>query len=190
MTKKFKAKNMAKLDNPMRRKILPPNRVMEMIPIEKGYYIADEGCGIGYFTIPMAKAVEEGGIIYAIDINDKMLEETKRRIENENLANVEIIHSGENDFRIEDQSVDMVFTATVFHELDEPKSFLEECKRVLKNEGDLVILDWNRIEEDMGPPIYKRKDVEYVKKCVLDSSFEVQKVDFIGNSFYVITCTV
>lgn len=189
MTKKFKAKHMEKLDNPMRRKALPPDEVINTLNINKDQHVADVGCGIGYFTIPMAKVVGEGGKVYAIDINPDMLEETRKRVEKEGYTNVEIVHSSENNFKIPDSSVDVIFTATVFHELNEPEIFLNECKRVLKTEGRLVVLDWNKINEKIGPPIHTRKDVESVKDCLTENSFNIKDTNFIGNSFYVVSCT-
>ena len=189
MSKKFKATNMEKLDNPLRRKVLPPQGIIEGLNIAKGEYIADIGCGIGYFTIPFGKTVGEKGRVYAVDINPLMLEETKKRAEKENLTNVEIVQSSENDFRLKDDSVDMVFTSTVFHEVDSPEKFLEECKRVLKKDGIGIILDWNKIEEELGPPIHRRVDVESVKEHILEAGFNINEIDYIGSSFYIVKCS-
>ncbi len=188
MPKKFKAKNKHKLDNPLRRKVLPPKEVINKIGIFDGDYIADVGCGIGYFTIPMAKVVGDKGKVYAIDISLEMLEETKLRVKEENLDNVEIIHSNENNFKIKKNSVNMVFTSTVFHELQTPEEFLKECRRILNNQGRLVILDWNKVEEEYGPPIHKRIEEDYVKEVLVSNGFNIDKVDYIGNSFYIIIC--
>lgn len=186
MTKKFKAKNMEKLDNPLRRKMLPPDEIVKNLNIEKGNNIADIGCGTGYFTIPLAKGVGEKGRVYAVDINPVMLEETKRRTEEENLGNVEIVQSGENNFNLEDNSVDVVFTSTVFHEVDSPEIFLGECRRILKKGGSLVILDWNKIDEEFGPPSHKRIDIEEVKKYLAEAKFDIKDINYVGKSFYIV----
>ncbi len=52
--------------------------------------VADIGCGPGYFTIPLAKAAYSGKI-YALDINDEMLEACRRRVEEARLGNVEVV---------------------------------------------------------------------------------------------------
>lgn len=189
MVKKFKAKNMEKLDNPVRRKMLPPNEIVKGLNIKVGKSVADIGCGIGYFTIPLAKELGKGGKVYAVDINPLMLEETNKRVEEEKLTNVEIIQSEENSFRLNDSSVDIVFTSTVFHEVDSPEKFLEECKRILREDGILIILDWNRVEEEFGPPIHRRIDVELVKKYVIESNLNINEIDYIGKSFYIIKCS-
>ncbi|WP_432666313.1 class I SAM-dependent methyltransferase [Wukongibacter baidiensis] len=190
MTKKFKAKNMEKLDNPVRRKMLPPHEIVKGLNVESGKIVADIGCGTGYFTIPFAKDLGEEGKVYAVDINPLMLEETNRRVEEENLRNVETIQSSENDFGLKESSVDVVFTSTVFHEVDLPEKFLDECKRVLKENGDLIILDWNSVEEEFGPPIHKRIDIEIVKKYVTEANFNIKEIEYIGKSFYIVKCSL
>lgn len=188
MTKKFKANNMEKLDNPLRRKMLPPYEVIKGLNIKEGQYIADLGCGIGYFSIPFAKTVGENGKVYAIDINSMMLEETSRRAKEEKLTNIETVLSSENNSKIKNSSVDVVFTATVFHEVDSPKEFLEECKRILKKGGSLIILDWNKVEEEFGPPIHNRIDVEVVKNFISEVGLKTIDVQYIGESFYIVKC--
>ena len=186
MSKKFKAKHMKKLDNPIRREILPPDKVLEIVNIKEGQCIADIGCGTGYFTIPLAKVVAEKGKIFAIDINTEMLDETKSKVEKEEISNVVIVKSSENNFNISDESTDIVFTSTVFHEIHSPELFLKESKRVLTNKGSIVILDWNKVEEEMGPPFHKRKDVNEVKDDLIMNGFSIAKEEYLGNSFYII----
>ncbi len=186
MTKKFKAKNMEKLDNPLRRKMLPPDEIVKNLNIEKDTSVADVGCGTGYFTIPFAREIGERGTVYAIDINPMMLEETRRRTEEERLMNVDIVQSSENNFVLKDNAVDIIFTSTVFHEVDSPRKFLAECRRILKNDGRLVILDWNKIDEDFGPPRHKRIDIEEVKKYLSEGNFDIKDINYVGNSFYIV----
>jgi ubiquinone/menaquinone biosynthesis C-methylase UbiE len=41
--------------------------------------VADIGCGPGYFTIPLAKALVEGKL-YALDIDNEMLDACRERV--------------------------------------------------------------------------------------------------------------
>ena len=115
-----------------------------------------------------------------------MLEETRRRTEEERLMNVDIVQSSENNFVLKDNAVDIIFTSTVFHEVDSPRKFLAECRRILKNDGRLVILDWNKIDEDFGPPRHKRIDIEEVKKYLSEGNFDIKDINYVGNSFYIV----
>lgn len=186
MTKKFKAINMAKLDHPDRLKRLPPQRIMELIELEKGMSVADIGCGIGYFAIPMAKTVGNSGVVYALDLNPLMLEELDRRVQETELDNVKLIQSSENDFKMPQASVDVAFTATVHHELDDAVKFLKACNTILKPGGKMVVLDWHVIEEPMGPPKHKRVPKEKTIQDLEEAGFASMHAYMVGESFYIV----
>ncbi|GAA0179602.1 class I SAM-dependent methyltransferase [Clostridium sediminicola] len=183
---KFKAKNMSKLDSPERRKMLPTDKALKLIGIQQGMKVADVGCGTGYFSLPMAEIVGEEGKIFAIDISTQMLQETKRRVEEAGHSNVEIVSSGENNFKIKDKSADMVFTSTVFHEVSHPEDFLTECKRIMKDEGSIIILDWNKIESEVGPPVHIRISVETLETYGKKVGLKTQSVAYFGRNFYIV----
>lgn len=183
---KFKAKNMSKLDSPERKKMLPANKALNLIGIQQGMKIADVGCGTGYFALPMAEIVGEEGRIFAIDISVEMLQETKRRAEEAGYNNIELVSSGENNFKMKDKSVEMVFTSTVFHEVSHPEDFLTECKRIMKDEGSIIILDWNKVESEMGPPIHKRVSVEELEGIGEKVGLKTQSVAYLGRNFYIV----
>lgn len=183
---KFKAKNMSKLDSPERKKMLPTDKALNLIGIQPGMKIADVGCGTGYFALPMAKIVGEEGRIFAIDISEEMLQETKRRADEEGYNNIELVSSGENNFKLKDKSVDMVFTSTVFHEVSHPEDFLTECKRIMKDEGSIIILDWNKIASEVGPPVDKRISVEDLEGFGKKVGLKTQSVAYLGRNFYIV----
>lgn len=186
MTKKFKAINMAKLDHPLRKTLLPPDRVIASIGIESGMVIADIGCGIGYFSFPMALAAGAAGKVYALDINPLMLEELNRRIEAAGTTNIESVQSSENGFKLPPESVDVAFTSTVHHELHDPVLFLKQCHAILKPHGTMAIVDWNAVEESHGPPLHKRVPLTSAKADLEAAGFCLESEQLIGTSFYLV----
>lgn len=187
---KFKAKDMSKLDSPERKKILPTNKALNLIGVQQGMKIADVGCGTGYFTLPMAEIVGEEGRLFAIDISEEMLQETKKRAEEAGYNHIELVRSAENSFNLKDKTVDMVFTSTVLHEVSHPENFLSECKRIMKEEGSVIILDWNKVEGEMGPPIHKRISVEELEVFGEKAGLRTQSVAYLGRNFYIVKMIV
>jgi len=59
-------------DNPLRRLIQNPQRILEGL-VQVGQRAADLGCGMGYFSLPMARLAGETGRVYAVDLQPEML---------------------------------------------------------------------------------------------------------------------
>ena len=89
--------------------------VMAFLPIEPYQQVADIGCGPGYFTIPLAKYLLYGKV-YALDVDDEMLEALRRRVAEVNLSNVESMKCGPTDFPVAKASLDGVLLAFVLHQ--------------------------------------------------------------------------
>ncbi|MGE5629493.1 MAG: class I SAM-dependent methyltransferase [Caulobacteraceae bacterium] len=127
---KFDANNRNKLDNPKRREFLPPYEILKKLGLQEGDIIADIGCGIGYFSIPAADIVGLKGIVYAMDIELEMIEETERRAEGNVMANIRSIVTDEYDLKVGDSTVSFAFACLVLHEVEDRARFTNEAKRI------------------------------------------------------------
>ena len=171
MVHKFDLKKAGILDDPERVKILNPAIILEKLGLTKEMIIADLGCGTGFFSIPVARRVKK---VFALDIQEEMLDILREKIKKEKITNIEVILSGESYIPLSDKSVDILLMANVFHELEDKLSLLKEVKRVLKINGRLMIIDWKKIEMDFGPPFQER----LYEKEVIDT--------YYGNGFMLL----
>lgn len=147
--------DIARLDNPKRQKVMPVDLLIETLePISDDMVIADLGCGTGYLTIPLAKHINGRGDICAVDINPEMLAIVKERAKG--LNNVKIVKSEENNIPLPDGLVDVSYLLAVYHELNDPVKFLMEIRRISKPVHRIVIVDWNDVRGEMGPPMEER----------------------------------
>ncbi|NIR25569.1 MAG: class I SAM-dependent methyltransferase, partial [Gammaproteobacteria bacterium] len=65
-------------DNPLRRLVHNGSKLLS--PYVKGEMtVTDIGCGLGYFTIEMAKLLDGNGRVIAVDLQEKMLAAVMRR---------------------------------------------------------------------------------------------------------------
>jgi ubiquinone/menaquinone biosynthesis C-methylase UbiE len=46
-----------------------PYKALRAAGLEPGQKVLEVGCGPGFFTVPAAKTVGQGGIVYALDVN-------------------------------------------------------------------------------------------------------------------------
>ncbi len=65
-------------DNFFRKLVQDPEEIIKPY-VREGSTVLDIGCGMGYFTIPLARLVGEKGQVIAIDIQEQMLSALQRR---------------------------------------------------------------------------------------------------------------
>jgi ubiquinone/menaquinone biosynthesis C-methylase UbiE len=66
------------LSNPLRRLVHDPQVIVGPF-VEPGMTVLDVGCGVGWFSIPMAQMVGEKGQVIAVDLQPQMLDMLRRR---------------------------------------------------------------------------------------------------------------
>jgi len=170
MAHKFDAKKADILDSADRRKFLNPDSILKKARLQSDTVLADLGCGSGYFTILASLIVKK---VYAIDVQQEMLDILSEKIRNGKLKNIETILSKESSIPLPDKSVDVLFMANVFHELDDRGGILKEAKRILSGGGRMIIIDWKKIEMDFGPPVGERLTAEEVVSICEDGGFRI-----------------
>ncbi len=184
MTHKFDAKNKHKLDNEKRRELLPPEETLIKLGLHEGDIMADIGCGIGYFTIPASKIVGDSGKVFAMDILPEMLQDVGEKIKDNNISNIEIILTEENDLKLEDNKITIAFISNVLHEANEKETFINEIKRIISPKGKIAIVEWQKINSEFGPPIDHRLDkIDLSKMLDLLGFSNISTID-IGENFY------
>lgn len=170
MEKKFNPRWKKCLDDPKRRRLLDPGNILKNIGIEEGQVIVDVGAGTGYFSFPMAELVGDTGRVYAVDINQEMLDTLEQRSKEFQFPNIEMILSSEDKIGLPDDVADMAIMVNVLHEL-KGTATLEEARRLLKSGGRLVIIDWKKKVELRGPPSFIRLKTEKARSICEDAGF-------------------
>ena len=104
MAHKFDVTKAKILDSIDRRKFLNPDSILKKAGLDSDTVFADLGCGSGYFTIPASLIVKK---VYAIDVQQEMLDIIGEKIRMEKLKNIEPILSEESSIPLPDKSVDV-----------------------------------------------------------------------------------
>jgi ubiquinone/menaquinone biosynthesis C-methylase UbiE len=154
--------------------------------IAPGMRILDIGCGPGVFTIPFARGVGAAGRVYAADIEPAMVTECRRRAQASGLENVEVARSDENTVPFPARCADLVFACHLLHELHEPALFFAEMRRVLAPEGRLVVIDWEKTDTGMGPPIEKRLTPDEAQALLERNGFAVTSRAAVSPANYLL----
>jgi len=141
--------------SPEREWDVDPNSLLVQLPIDPYQVVADIGCGPGYFAVPIAKYLAHGKL-YAVDIEDEMLDVVRDRMRATRLGNIEVLKVDKTDFPIRAASVDGVLLAFVVHQNEDRGTFLKRTTGLLKPHGWCAVLEWHRKGSDTGPPLEER----------------------------------
>ena len=135
------------LERPERVRQERTDLLLENLPIDESSVVADIGAGTGYFTLPLAPKVQS---IYAVDIQQEMLDIVGQRTERLGVRNVIPILSTETDTRLPENAVDLIFMVDAYHEFSHPHEMGQSMRRALKPGGKLVLIEY-RLEDRRVP---------------------------------------
>ena len=128
-----------------------PKKLLRLLKLQRGQHVCDFGCGNGFYTLPMAYRVGPRGKVYAVDIQQEMLDLLRDRAEPRNLRNLAFVLATETDPKLPDRKLDLVLMVDVYHELTRPAEVLRAVKKSLRPNGRLVLVEFR--EEDPEVPI-------------------------------------
>jgi len=127
-------------DNPLRR-IFHRSETMFAPYLHEGMTAVDIGCGIGYFSIGMARIVGTTGKIISVDLQEKMLKTLMVRAEKAGVADrITTVVCGENTIGINEKA-DFVLTFWMAHETPDEFNFFKEVHSILKKSGTLLLVE-------------------------------------------------
>src|SRR5581483_3864477 len=142
--------------------------------------------GTGYYAIPLANAVAPSGKVFAIDLQREMLDLLQAKLDGSAAPNnIELRTGDAASTGLQDSSVDLVFIANVWHEVEDHAAVLREVRRILSHGGKLAILDWRpEMPSPPGPPQEHRIPLSDVQGVLSDHKWVAQPAELIGDFSY------
>ena len=118
-----------------------PERVVQALDIVPGARVADLGSGTGYFTFRLADATGEEGRVYAVDIDEQLVEYLAERAREEGYSQVEVVQAEPDDAKLPDGGVDLVFTCNTYHHIGERDAYFRRLRDSLRPGGRVAIVE-------------------------------------------------
>lgn len=164
------------------------HRLGELVGPPPGAVVADIGAGTGFMSHVFANLVGPEGTVYAVDINPVMMERIAENAENAGLSNIEPILCTDKTVELPDASVDIAFICDVYHHFEFPKNSMTSLWHALKPGGQVVLIDFHRIEGVSRPFImgHVRAGEEVFTQEILDAGFELvndHDVDYLSENY-------
>lgn len=128
----------------MSTEFLNPEQILDKLDLSPNMIAADFGSGSGGWSLPLAKRLSEGKI-FAIDILREPLSALEGKAKSSKILNIQTILSDiekENGSKLGDNSVDLVLMTNLLFQVEKRERVLREAKRILKNGGKVLIVDW------------------------------------------------
>src|SRR5262245_42966199 len=105
--------------------------------VKPGAHVADVGAGDGFLTVRLASAVGPGGRVYAVDIDEKVVDGLRKRLTTAKVSNVEVIVGGEDDPHLVPGTLDAAFIVNAYHEMPKGVAVLTHLMTAFKPHGRL-----------------------------------------------------
>jgi len=165
-------------EDPRRLEWQKTDKVLNHLLLKQGDVVADIGAGTGYFSRLFAQRVGKNGLVYAVDVDESMVQYLGKRAKKEGLDNIKSIHAPPNDPLLPKSSVDLVFICDTYMFIENREEYLSHVRDSLKNGGRLAIISFNRKAEiPAAPPPVKMISRE---KTIL----EAEKAGFALEAIY------
>lgn len=124
-------------DNPLRKWLHDPQQVIGPF-VREGMTAADIGCGMGYFTVAMAKMTGPRGKVLAVDVQQMMLNLCRKRAYRAGVAGqVRTVLCAVDNIAIS-EPVDFALTFWMVHEVKDSPRFFGQVAAVLRPGGKVL----------------------------------------------------
>lgn len=131
------------LANPIRKLLHPPQTILTPY-VKEGMTVLDVGCGMGFFSIPLAQMVGKNGKVICVDMQEKMLQGLKNRAQKKEVfTRIETRLCSQQTLGLQDlvAKIDFALAFAVVHEVPEPPRFFAELAATMILSGKVLLTE-------------------------------------------------
>jgi SAM-dependent methyltransferase len=162
----------ARLESPERAAWQKPDEVVVALGLKAGEVAADVGCGPGYFTLRLARAVGTSGQVFGLDVDARMTEALAVRAQAAGLHNVVPLLATADD-GLPPRPCDLVLVVNAFHHFTDRTASLRRLAGALAPGGRMALLEFHSGELPVGPPPEFRVTRGEIDACVAAAGLTV-----------------
>jgi ubiquinone/menaquinone biosynthesis C-methylase UbiE len=144
------------LDNPLRRLLVHPRRLIDRLELSGSEDVLEVGPGPGLFSVELARRLTSGRL-ELLELQPEMLARARRKLDRAGLSNVGF-HAGDagGRFPFPDSCFDVAFLAAVLGEVPDKPACRRSLARVLRPGGLLVVQEFFPDPDRMRVPEIRR----------------------------------
>ena len=174
------------LEREDRREWQKPEEVVAALGLEQDDHVADIGAGSGYFSVRFARAVGPEGKVYAVDIQQDLIDLLADRAEREGLPNLVPVLGAADNPRLP-ATVDWIFICDVAHHLEDRPTYYARLRHALDPQGRLAVIDFHKRETPVGPSVESRISRDQMIAELEQAGFRLAaEHDFLPYQYFLI----
>jgi len=174
-------KYIQRMDDPSRD--LKVSEVIAKLRLKPGDIVADIGSGSGAFSIPMAKAIAPNGVLYAVDIDQKMLDIVADRARKSGVTNLRTVLGSNDDPKLPVKNLDVAFFHRVLHMIEHRQVYLNSTANYMKPDGRIVVIDKNPEQSPESWMWLRQSDVDTWMAAI--AFYPAEKFDIFNDRYFV-----
>ena len=123
--------------------------LIDVLNFKSGETVADIGAGTGYHVRRIAPKVSPDGKVYAVDIQQEMLDLLTNKMTSAGMTNVVPVLGTVSDPKLPTNSLDTILMVDVYHEFDFPFEMTAAMCRALKPGGRMIFVEFRGEDENV-----------------------------------------
>ena len=135
----YSSEHSSRLDNWFRKLVHNPKRFLGRL-VKPGDVVLDFGCGPGTFTLNLADRVGVRGKVFAVDLQQEMLDQLKKKTAGSHLPQLQIRKCDADRIGVTEK-LDFALAFYVVHEVPDHAAFFREISQLLKPGGSLLLVE-------------------------------------------------
>ena len=127
--------------NPLRKLLQNPYKILGPY-VNEAMTVADIGCAMGFFSLPLAKMVGANGKVICVDIEENMIRLLEKRAQKAGLSGrIQTIICNDGSLCLDDfkGKIDFALAIGVEHEIQGSSKFFSELNQAMKPAGRLLV---------------------------------------------------
>jgi ubiquinone/menaquinone biosynthesis C-methylase UbiE len=145
------------LERPERVASQKVDEVVSRLNLKPGMVVADIGAGAGLFSLPIGKAVAPNGKVYAVDIQQGLLDHINQRAKEQKIGDIKTVMGEFDDPKLPARDVDLAFINDVLHHIEHRTVYLKALVSYVKPTGRVAIIEMNK--DDPKTPHHDNPDL-------------------------------
>lgn len=130
------------LDTPQRIAGLKIDDVIAKLRLQPGQTVADIGAGTGLFEGALANAVTPKGTVYAVDVDQGLLDHIAQRANELKVSNVRVVLGKYTDPALPVRTIDVALINDVLHHIEDRATYLTNLAGYIRPTGRIAVIDF------------------------------------------------